>query len=78
MSSDEPTNPNNLKPTLEDLISSLVGCLQRVEVQIAELQSSPPKWMQEWMQQITQRVEKLEGNCNRNHDRFFHKNITTF
>ena len=49
------TEPSNLKPTLEDLISSLVGSVQRLEVQVAEIQSDPPKWMQQFMQRIEKR-----------------------
>jgi hypothetical protein len=63
MDSDTPTNPDNLKPTLEDLISSLVGSVQRLEVQMEEFKNTPPIWMKQFLQ----RLELLENNCKKNH-----------
>jgi hypothetical protein len=59
------TDPSNLKPTIEDVISNLVGSLARIEAQLTAYDyNTTPMWAErifDSLLNVVSRVEVLES-----------------
>ena len=58
MDSDKPTNPNGMMITQEDILSYLVGAMQRIESQLAS--DEPPPWAIRLFGEMSVRINSLE------------------
>jgi hypothetical protein len=58
MDSDKPTDPNGMAITQEDVLSYLVGAMQRIESQLAS--DEPPPWAKRLFGELAGRISVLE------------------
>jgi len=73
MDSDKPTDPNGMAITQEDVLSYLVGAMQRIESQLAS--DEPPPWAKKLIGDLAtrvtvleQEVKKIQTTCSSRHN----------
>lgn len=63
MDSDKPTDPNGVAISQEDILSYLVGAMQRIESQLAS--DEPPPWAKRLFGEMNERVASLEAEVQK-------------